>query len=138
MRQPITATLLSLVALGSCLPREPAGVDSRPVQTTLYIRAVLTGTTVATVVVEVSASDIPTPLVFNISAVNGVAAGTIRVSAGSSRAIALRAYDAGGVGRSEEHTSEIQSLTNLVCRLPLANKKPRSSNDTKPNVRTDT
>ncbi len=101
MRQPITATLLSLVALGSCLPREPAGVDSRPVQTTLYIRAVLTGTTVATVVVEVSASDIPTPLVFNISAVNGVAAGTIRVSAGSSRAIALRAYDAGGV---ETHT----------------------------------
>src|SRR5262249_61696817 len=26
--------------------------------------------------------------------------------------------------RSEEHTSELQSLTNLVCRLLLANKKP--------------
>src|SRR5437016_9079628 len=25
--------------------------------------------------------------------------------------------------RSEEHTSELQSLTNLVCRLLLANKK---------------
>src|SRR5437016_10774390 len=26
-------------------------------------------------------------------------------------------------GRSEEHTSELQSLTNLVCRLLLENKK---------------
>src|SRR5438046_128712 len=26
--------------------------------------------------------------------------------------------------RSEEHTSELQSLTNLVCRLLLAKKKP--------------
>src|SRR5438093_6873433 len=27
-------------------------------------------------------------------------------------------------GRSEEHTSELQSLTNLVCRLLLEKKKP--------------
>src|SRR5258706_6633175 len=27
------------------------------------------------------------------------------------------------VARSEEHTSELQSLTNLVCRLLLENKK---------------
>src|SRR5262249_59984125 len=30
---------------------------------------------------------------------------------------------AGARGRSEEHTSELQSLTNLVCRLLLAKKK---------------
>src|ERR1019366_10094985 len=29
--------------------------------------------------------------------------------------------------RSEEHTSELQSLTNLVCRLLLAKKKPNSA-----------
>src|SRR5437016_9755908 len=29
----------------------------------------------------------------------------------------------GGVPRSEEHTSELQSLTNLVCRLLLEKKK---------------
>src|SRR5258706_4163738 len=29
----------------------------------------------------------------------------------------------GGVMRSEEHTSELQSLTNLVCRLLLERKK---------------
>src|SRR5437016_2992980 len=29
----------------------------------------------------------------------------------------------GGAARSEEHTSELQSLTNLVCRLLLEKKK---------------
>src|SRR5258706_9014865 len=29
-------------------------------------------------------------------------------------------------GRSEEHTSELQSLTNLVCRLLLEKKKQRT------------
>src|SRR5438046_6628982 len=29
-------------------------------------------------------------------------------------------------GRSEEHTSELQSLTNLVCRLLLEKKKEKS------------
>src|SRR5262249_62077932 len=32
---------------------------------------------------------------------------------------------AGWVSRSEEHTSELQSLTNLVCRLLLEKKKKR-------------
>ena len=37
-----------------------------------------------------------------------------------------QAYSVGfpqGNGRSEEHTSELQSLTNLVCRLLLEKKK---------------
>src|SRR2546430_11243438 len=29
-----------------------------------------------------------------------------------------------GLGRSEEHTSELQSQSNLVCRLLLEKKKP--------------
>src|SRR2546427_5344082 len=29
----------------------------------------------------------------------------------------------GGIGRSEEHTSELQSQSNLVCRLLLEKKK---------------
>src|SRR5437016_10152889 len=31
-------------------------------------------------------------------------------------------------GRSEEHTSELQSLTNLVCRLLLEKKKKKQTN----------
>src|SRR5262249_60407345 len=32
-----------------------------------------------------------------------------------------------GDSRSEEHTSELQSLTNLVCRLMLGKKTPRTT-----------
>src|SRR5262249_61482539 len=34
----------------------------------------------------------------------------------------VRERGAEGPGRSEEHTSELQSLTNIVCRLLLAKK----------------
>src|SRR5437899_8965466 len=34
-------------------------------------------------------------------------------------------YDWIGVGRSEEHTSELQSLRHLVCRLLLEKKKKK-------------
>src|SRR2546427_7034985 len=33
-------------------------------------------------------------------------------------------------GRSEEHTSELQSQSNLVCRLLLEKKKKRKQNNT--------
>src|SRR5438046_4797909 len=35
------------------------------------------------------------------------------------------------VDRSEEHTSELQSLTNLVCRLLLEKKKKKNTNEQK-------
>src|SRR5438046_6350407 len=35
-----------------------------------------------------------------------------------------------GSDRSEEHTSELQSLTNLVCRLLLEKKKKENNNPT--------
>ena len=38
--------------------------------------------------------------------------------------------------RSEEHTSELQSLTNLVCRLLLEKKNMQSSSIKKTNSRT--
>ena len=65
---------------------------------TLMIVADVSGTGVATVVVEVTAADIPAPLVFNITPITGgVAAGAITVPSGSNRTVSLRAYDAGGV-----------------------------------------
>src|SRR5215213_11836242 len=44
------------------------------------------------------------------------------------RVVHLPALD--HVERSEEHTSELQSLTNLVCRLLLEKKKKTSYADT--------
>src|SRR5438093_6717592 len=38
--------------------------------------------------------------------------------------------------RSEEHTSELQSLTNLVCRLLLEKKKTRKSRSPEPGIKT--
>src|ERR1019366_5476543 len=47
------------------------------------------------------------------------------VPAGSEQAGRLMCFDhRGRLRRSEEHTSELQSLTNLVCRLLLEKKKP--------------
>ena len=41
------------------------------------------------------------------------------------RACVVRAGGGARVHRSEEHTSELQSLTNLVCRLLLEKKKKK-------------
>src|SRR5258706_10940533 len=43
--------------------------------------------------------------------------------------LALGGGAARGLVRSEEHTSELQSLTNLVCRLLLEKKKKLHVND---------
>jgi hypothetical protein len=90
-----------LVAWVSCNPNRvgPTGGEA-----TLNIRADVSGTSVATVVVDVTAPDIPTVLVFNIPVVNGVALGTITVPAGSNRTISVRAFDAAGV---ETHSGSI-------------------------------
>src|SRR5258706_7016598 len=41
-----------------------------------------------------------------------------------------RVVGPGGGDRSEEHTSELQSLTNLVCRLLLEKKKKKNKHKT--------
>jgi len=111
--------LASLLAFASCTQR---GVVE-PFQTgaaTLVIRADLSGTAVATVVVEATAPDIATALVFNIPIVNRVASGTITVPAGSSRTITLRAYDAGGVQtHSGSVTVNVQAGTNPTISVVL-------------------
>src|SRR5688572_32450869 len=38
-----------------------------------------------------------------------------------------RCFRDGGVGRSEEHTSELQSQSNLVCRLLLEKKNKQGT-----------
>src|SRR5438093_7135809 len=43
----------------------------------------------------------------------------------------LRVEAVEGTTRSEEHTSELQSLTNLVCRLLLEKKKKKKRKQTK-------
>src|SRR2546425_6401002 len=49
-----------------------------------------------------------------------------RLRAGAADVHAVR----GGAGRSEEHTSELQSLAYLVCRLLLEKKKKKTNDAT--------
>src|SRR5437016_9372558 len=44
------------------------------------------------------------------------------------RSNAVRLHYCANLDRSEEHTSELQSLTNLVCRLLLEKKKKKKKN----------
>src|SRR5450755_1424107 len=50
-------------------------------------------------------------------------------SCGSSRAACPRSLERTPVGRSEEHTSELQSPVHLVCRLLLEKKKKEQPAD---------
>src|SRR2546427_6533763 len=58
--------------------------------------------------------------------------------AGRRRPLARRVLEGEGVveARSEEHTSELQSQSNLVCRLLLEKKKKKHALSTRPNRRT--
>src|SRR2546428_13148425 len=100
----VAVTLASVLALGSCLERDPMGSGPSSVTTTLLVQADITGTAVATVVVEVTAPDIPTTLVVNVPVAQGVGLCTITVPAGSNRTIALRAFHAGA---SEPHSGPV-------------------------------
>lgn len=107
-----------LVALAGCADHggPPSGGEA-----VLALRADVSGTLVALVVVEVTAPDIASPLVFNILITNGIAAGTITVPAGSSRTITVRAYDAGGVlTHSGSGTVTLQPGTNPTLSIVLA------------------
>ena len=93
------ACLLPLQSCGRQSPIGPGGAEG-----TLVVRADVSGTAVATVVVSVTAPDIPSPLVFNLPVTDGVAAGAITLPAGSHRTVTIRAFDAGGI---ETHAGSV-------------------------------
>ena len=105
-----------LLALVRCADQGPVPQS----EATLSVGVNLSGTTVTTVVLDVSAPDIPTTLVFNIPIVGGIATGTITVPAGSNRTIQLRGYDIGGVQtHSGSVTVNIQPGTNATMSIVL-------------------
>src|SRR2546425_7059338 len=58
------------------------------------------------------------------------AASTSTPGASTRRAQARKSTSRGRLPRSEEHTSELQSLAYLVCRLLLEKKKKKNAKDT--------
>src|SRR5438093_9882569 len=59
---------------------------------------------------------------------SSTATGTARTASWSERVLQFADGRLFPLERSEEHTSELQSLTNLVCRLLLEKKKKKEKN----------
>src|SRR3989440_3240384 len=125
-RASLPATFAALLALGACIPHDLTEPPAD--RATLVVRADVSAAAVASLVVEVTAPDITTLLVFNIPIANGVASGSITLPAGSNRTITMHAFDAGGV---ETHrgatTATIRAGTNPTISLvltPLAGDAP--------------
>jgi Bacterial Ig-like domain (group 2)/Calcineurin-like phosphoesterase len=115
----LATALVSALGVGSCLG-DPNDTLPSAAEAKLLLRADLSATAVATLVVEVTAPDITQALLFNIGIVAGAAAGTITIPAGSDRTITIRAYDAGGVQtHSGLLTVDVQPGTNPSIALVL-------------------
>src|SRR5512144_1187190 len=111
----------ALLLAGACEPRGPTDVGTA---VPLRITAVVVGVPISTLVVDVTAADIATPLVFNLEVVNGVAAGTIKLPPGPARTIHVMAVDdAGNVTHEGSTTVDVQPGQNAPLQIRLA---PRS------------
>ena len=97
------AIVSSTLCWGACSPDVLNPTDDTR-QATFFLVADVSATVIATVVVEVTAPDITTPLVFNIPIVGTTASGTITVPVGSQRTIAMRAFDVTGI---ETHSGSV-------------------------------
>ena len=126
----VALIILAPLILSGCTdaPLDPVGPSG---QAHLQFRADLSSAAVSTLVVEVTARDIPVPLVFNIEVRDGVAAGQVTVPAGSERTVTVRAYDAGGVethrGSTTLNVREGTNPTVSITLTPLMGTQPVSA-----------
>jgi alpha-tubulin suppressor-like RCC1 family protein len=89
-----SAGLLGVILLAACSdgPAAPRGQET----VTLRVSANVTGTPVATMSIIVTASDMATPLIFNLVVVDGLAGGSVNVPPGAARTFTARAFDSTG------------------------------------------
>ena len=106
-------------ALAACAPDSgPTGPedDLAPIRVTAFAA----GTPVATLVVEVSAADIPQPLLFNLTVSGGIATATLRLPPGPARTLAVRAYDDTGlITHDGEAVTDVQPGQNPPVAIKL-------------------
>jgi hypothetical protein len=80
----------------------------------------VSGTSVTIVVVDVTAPDITTPLVFNLEVSGGMATGTLRLPAGADRTFTATAFDAVGVLTHEgQVTLDVVRGPNPPVTIPM-------------------
>lgn len=137
---PLLLLLAGLLVAGAC-DESPAGLDDlAPDEGAVEFRASLRSPTVSTLVVEVTAPDIPDPLVFNMELVgsdtdgDGVddaftASDVLTVPAGADRLFTVRAFDDAGIRTHEgANAMDVQPGTNnealLITLDPLTGEQP--------------
>jgi hypothetical protein len=91
-RRWIAAALVAIACDRAAAPPRWEGEPGR-----LQLTAHVGGGTLSLIVVEVTAADVPTPLVFNLELVSGIASGSLTVPAGQARLLTAHAFDANGV-----------------------------------------
>jgi hypothetical protein len=112
------AAVLSAACESPSAPHHPGAADV-PVR----ITAVTVGTPISILVVEVSASDLPGTLVFNLGVMNGVASGTIKIPPGAARTIHVTAVDdQGDVTHEGSATIDVRPGQNPPVQIKLAPK----------------
>ncbi len=110
------------VGRGISCELRPTGPDRQQLAE-LRVSALVVGTPIDLLVVRVTATDIPTPLVFNLPVQNGVAQGTIRLPPGIKRMITVDAYDTDGDITAEGiKTIDVKPGQNPPVSIPLVSK----------------
>ena len=135
MRSPLRRTVLllaGLALLGAACRDGGSPTGAAPDDARVGFSLDVAGTSVTTIVVEVSAPDIASRPVFNIEAVDGVATGSITIPAGSNRTITARAYDArGNLTHEGSQVVTVKGGTNAsitLTLLPVAGEQPLTIN----------
>lgn len=119
-RRVVSALSLALAAASGACSGDPAGPGTGQEEAAVRIAANVSGTPINTLVVEVSASDFPQPLVFNLQASNGTASGTLKFPAGPARTITVRAFDtSGAITHQGSVTLNVSQGQNPPVNVPL-------------------
>jgi hypothetical protein len=120
----IRAGVAALVLVGAaCESRSPTGAGGSAA-VPIRITAVTVGTPISTLIVDVTAPDLSTALVFNLEVVDGIASGTIRIPPGEARTIEVTAVDdQGEVTHDGSATIDVRPGQNPPVQIVL---RPRS------------
>ena len=97
MKRVVLFSLMMTLVVAACSDQgNPAQPDTEP-QMAMVPVSVAAAPAINTLTITVSASDIASDLVFNVTMTNGEATDTITIPAGSDRTITVRGYDASNI-----------------------------------------
>jgi uncharacterized protein YjdB len=120
--------LLATIAAAAC-SKSPIAAAPHEAPAALAFTAAVPDVQVQTVVVTVTASDIPAPVVYSFPVRNGLVTGEMSAPAGAGRTITAEAFDAGGVTtyrgsstvalRAGSNPPLTITMLSLVATLPI-------------------